>query len=108
MARRSLKPELDECVFNAAVDEAQATMAPLKPPRATLKMLGKSEQDWHAYVEEFGKYKEKAASCVFEEYHSYYVPHVQRHVGRAQLDYGVDLDSSKERFSYLNLVCQPK
>ena len=42
MARRSLKPELDEYVFNAAVDEAQATMATLKPPRATLKMLGKS------------------------------------------------------------------
>ena len=107
MARRSLKPELDEYVFNAAVDEAQATMATLKPPHATLKMLGKSEQDWHAYVEEFDRYKKKAAGCVFEEYHSYYVPHVQHHVGRAQ-HYGVDLESSKERFAYLSLVCQPK
>ena len=45
-----------------------------------------------------------------EEYHSYYMPHVRQHVQQAQ-DYGVDLESSKtekERFAYLNLVCQPK
>ena len=107
MARRSLKPEWDECEFNAAVDKAQSTMECLKPSPAILKILGKSEKKWHEYIAKFDSYKEKAAGCVVEEYHSYYMPHVRQHVQQAQ-DYGVDLESTKEPFAYLNLVCQPK
>ena len=43
MARSSLKPELDECEFNAAVDKAHSTMECLKPSPAIVNNLGKSE-----------------------------------------------------------------
>ena len=98
MARRSLKGEMYECEFNAAVDEAQRTMASLKPEPLN---LGKSESSWDAYIAEFARYKEKASGCVIEEYQSYYALHVRRHIERAQ-EYGVDLESNKGRFAYLS------
>ena len=66
MARRSLKPELDECEFNAAVDKAQSTMKCLKPSPAIVNSLGKSEKKWHEYIAKFDSYKENAAGCVVE------------------------------------------
>ena len=73
----------------------------------TEKSLLRVKRSGHEYIAKFDSYKEKAAGCVVEEYHSYYMPHVRQHVHQAQ-DYGVDLASSKEPFAYLNLVCQPK
>ena len=99
MARRSLKGELHECEFNEAVDQAQRTMASLKPEPLN---RGMTESSWHAYIAEFARYKKRAAGCEIKEYKSYYALHVRRHIEQAQ-EYGVDLESNKGRFAYLSI-----